>query len=127
MKKHLTTLFLVGMIMLLPSCKAKCPPERISRVDSLSLFPEIDKTKNTKPTFIEIKGKQVRVDRMITGPVCNEAWSGVVYVTCDIQIPTAEVDRLFWRQCDFNVKEGSVVYVEAHKDKQYDRGCSCHE
>jgi hypothetical protein len=76
---------------------------------------------------MEIKSKQIQVDRVITGPVCNETWSGTIYVSCDIQIPAWEKDPFFFQDCDFDIEEGTIVYVEAHNDKQYDKGCSCHE
>jgi hypothetical protein len=77
--------------------------------------------------MMEIKGEQVRVSRVISGPVCNETWSGTVYVTCDIEIPSWERDPFFFQDCDFDVEEGTTVYVEAHHDKQFEEGCSCHE
>ena len=81
----------------------------------------------TQPQLVEIKGEEVMVDRVITGPVCNDTWSGTVYLTCDIQVPAWEQDPFFWQDCDLDIEEGAVVYVEAHRDKEYTDGCSCHE
>ena len=127
MKLRLALILLSGFAFLLPACGAKCPPERISYGNDLSLFPPPGGADASNPTTIEIKGKQIKIDRVVTGPVCNETWSGKLYVTCDIQIPAWERDPFFFQDCDFEVEEGTIVYVEAHHNKQYDEGCSCHE
>ena len=121
----------LGLTLLLSACTAQCPPERISYLDDPALFPQITSAANldepSSPAWIEIKGKETQVDRVITGPVCNDTWSGTVYVTCDIQIAAWETDPFFFQECDLEVEEGTVVYVEAHNDKEYLQGCSCHE
>jgi hypothetical protein len=127
MQKTIIILFLICLVLLLSACKAECPPERISYASDLSLFPPKTQIEETASTWTEIKGKEIQVDRIVTGPVCNDTLSGVVYMTCDIQIPAWEKDPFFWQDCDFRIEEGTNVYVEAHNDKQYDKGCSCHE
>jgi hypothetical protein len=67
------------------------------------------------------------VDEVISGDVCNDSWSGTIYVTCDIQVPSWEEEELFFQDCDLEIEEGTVVYVEAHGDQPYYQGCSCHE
>jgi hypothetical protein len=127
MKLRTIALLISGLAFIISACGAKCPTERISYADDLSLFPPSGNSSEFNPTMMEIKGKQVQIDRFITGPVCNETWSGNIYVTCDIQIPAWEQDPFFFQECNFEIEEGTIVYVEAHKDKQYDEGCSCHE
>ena len=127
MKKKIAFGLLVLLAILGTACKAQCPPERISYQSDLTLFPPQQATDPVIPTWIEIKGKPIAVDRVISGPVCNENWSGAIYVTCDIQIPFWERDPFFFQDCDFDVAEGTQVYVEAHNDKLYTEGCSCHE
>ena len=114
-------------IFILSSCAAKCPSERITYIGDLSAFPMKMEKEIFIPEKIEIRGEQIQVDQVITGPVCNDSWSGVVYVTCDIQLPVNDPKRFFWRECDFNIEDSTLVYVEAHKDKSYDNGCSCHD
>ncbi len=130
MKKYLSYILLC-LALLLSACKAECPPERISYLDDVTLFPQIttaaDLESDSSPTRIEIKGKETQVDRLITGPVCNDDWSGTVYVTCDIQIAAWETDAFFFQGCDLDIEEDTVVYVEAHNNKEYTKGCSCHE
>ncbi len=117
--------------LMLSACKAECPLERISYLDDPALFPQIasviDVESDSSPLWVEIKGKETEVDRVITGPVCNDAWSGTVYVTCDIQIAAWETDAFFFQYCDLDIEEDTVVFVEAHNDKAYYEGCSCHE
>jgi hypothetical protein len=127
MKLRRTAMLLSGLAFLLSACGAKCPPERISYANDLSLFPPTGAISEYNAATMEIKGKPVQVDRVITGPVCNEIWSGNLYVTCDIRIPVWERDPFFFQDCDFEVEDGTIVYVEAHNDKMYDNGCSCHE
>ena len=131
MKRIIATTLSLLVGLLLSACKAECPPERISYLNDAALFPQITSTvdfeTNTSPTWIDIKGSEIRVDRVISGPVCNDTWSGMVYVTCDIQIAAWEIDPFFFQDCDLDIEEDAVVYVEAHNDKEYTKGCSCHE
>lgn len=127
MKSNMAFFLLPAAAMLLSACGASCPPERISYAGDSSDFPPAGDLVEFQPSKLELKGRQVEVDRVITGPVCNEHWSGTIYVTCDIQIPAWERDPFFFQDCDLEVAEGSLVYVEAHNDRVYDEGCSCHE
>jgi len=127
MKIPIKTVLIFLIALVLAACKAECPPERISYSDDLSSFPPKAVIEELTQTKMEIKGEQVLIDRVITGPVCNDTWSGVIYVTCDIQIPVWERDAFFFQDCDLEIEPGTQVYVEAHKDKLYTEGCSCHE
>ena len=102
-----------------------CPPDTVSYLTPP--YPEEVLNSVREPQLIEIKGKEVLVDEIISGPVCNDTWSGVVYLTCDIQIPAWEGDAFFFQECDLDIEEDAVVYVEAHRNKPYTEGCSCHE
>jgi hypothetical protein len=127
MKLSLQVMLILLITLLINACGGQCPEERISYGNDLSLFPPPGEVSEFNPTTMEIKGKQVQIDRVITGPVCNENWSGTVYVSCDIKIPAWERDPFFFQNCEFEVGEGTIVYVEAHNNKPYDKGCSCHE
>jgi hypothetical protein len=76
---------------------------------------------------VEIKGRTMSVDRVIHGPLCNDSWSGTIYVACDVQVAAWEEDPIFLRECDLNIEENTIVYVASHNDEQYNKGCSCHE
>lgn len=77
-------------------------------------------------TRIEIGGKLTQVDRIIEGPLCNDHWSGVVYVSCDIQVVHWEDTPLFLKDCDLSIESDAVVYVAHHNNAAYYNGCSCH-
>jgi hypothetical protein len=112
--------------LILAACiSSSCPPEAVTYLTAP--FPPAVDGEAVQPQIVEIKGNEVLVDRVITGAVCNDTWNGTVYLTCDIQVPAWEKDPFFWQDCDLEIEEGAIVYVEAHKDKEYTDGCSCHE
>lgn len=63
-------------------------------------------------------------------PLCNDVWSGTVYVGCDARVAQAALDEesnpLFLKGCDLDIAPNTVVYVAAHNDAPYYKGCSCH-
>lgn len=77
---------------------------------------------------VEIGGKQMLVDKVVSGPLCNDTWQGTVYVTCDVQVAKWNEDEnpIFLKGCNFTVEPGTIVYVAAHNDAAYYNGCSCH-
>ena len=84
----------------------------------------------TDPVTVEIAGKIQTVDVLVDYPLCNDQWSGTVYVSCDVQIAQAESDDhdnpLFLKGCNLHIEPGTIVYVAAHNDAPYYKGCSCH-
>ena len=119
--------------LLLGACQAKnptCPPEE-HQMEYLAAAPTESVQTNAQDraqggTKVEIGGRLTDVDQIVNGPLCHAAWSGAVYVGCDVQVVRWEEDPLFLRDCDFSVAPGSVVYVAAHNDAAYYNGCSCH-
>jgi len=83
-----------------------------------------------EPTVVQIGGKPMRVDKVVDYPLCNDRWSGEIYVSCDAQVAEAETDAdenpLFLKGCNLEIAPNTVVYVAAHNDAAYYRGCSCH-
>ena len=79
---------------------------------------------------VEIRGKLMEVDKVVNYPLCNDDWSGVVYVSCEAQVAEAELDAdanpLFLKGCNLNIAPNTVVFVAAHNDAAYYKGCSCH-
>ncbi|MDD3828702.1 MAG: hypothetical protein PHY79_22280 [Anaerolineae bacterium] len=75
---------------------------------------------------VEIGGKTVLVDRIVEGPLCNDTWSGTIYVTCNVQVYPWEGQPTFLDDCDLTIEPGTVVYVADHGDEPYYKGCSCH-
>jgi hypothetical protein len=80
----------------------------------------------TLPAWLEIGGSPIQVDQVVSGSLCDGDWEGVVYVTCEAQAPAWEGEPLFLQYCDLEIAPGTVVYVAAHKDQAYYKGCSCH-
>ena len=66
------------------------------------------------------------MDRVVEGPLCNDVWSGTVYVTCNIQVFEWEEEPLFFKDCDLDIESGTIVYVASHNNTAYYNGCSCH-
>lgn len=82
------------------------------------------------PVEIQIRGRGVLVDRIVHGYLCDDVWSGTVYVDCDVEVPVYEVvseeEADFFEGCDLEIAAGTVVYVAYHNDEAYYKGCSCH-
>ncbi len=83
-----------------------------------------------KPVTIEIGGKPITVDKLVNYPICNDTWQGTVYVGCDAQVAEADSDNednpLFFKGCNLQIEPGTIVFVAAHNDAAYYKGCSCH-
>jgi hypothetical protein len=62
----------------------------------------------------------------VHGSFCDDAWSGTVYVACDIEIPEWEEAPTFLDDCALSIEEGTVVYVAHHNNEAFYKGCSCH-
>ncbi len=78
------------------------------------------------PVQVEIGGKSILVDKAVEGPLCNDTWSGTVYVTRNVQVYPWEGKPTFLKDCNLTIEPGTVIYVAAHGDKPYYKGCSCH-
>ena len=110
----------------LTSCySSTCPSDTVSYLNPP--YPPENLITSPQPQLVQIKNSEVMVDEVITGPVCNDTWTGTIYVTCDIKIPAWEDESFFFQDCDLDIEEGTVVYVEAHGNSPYQKGCSCHE
>lgn len=81
---------------------------------------------DSAPTPINLDGKIVEVDRVVEGSLCNDSWSGTVYVTCNVQVFEWEEQPTFLKDCDLNIAPDTIVYVAYHNNTAYYNGCSCH-
>jgi hypothetical protein len=128
-------LLLVLTLLLVSACQPDvCPPGCIEYVTDASRLPGLDATADAgltpTPISMQIGTKTVAVDRVIHGPLCNDRWQGTVYVACDLQIVswTEEEGSKFLEGCDLILEPGTVVYVAAHNNAAYYKGCdACHE
>lgn len=132
--KKIVVLLIASVMFLLSACQAEaCPADSIEYVPDVSHLPAAappsDGEAGQKGELVQIGKKMIEVDRVIHGPVCNDTWSGTVYVACDIQIVEWEESGApnFLDGCELTVEPGTVVYVAAHNNAAYHKGCaSCH-
>lgn len=119
--------------LLLSGCRASSPacpkptgsPQLAS--DSPPAVPSIATPEpSLAPTQMEIGGRTVTVDQIVDGPLCDGAWSGTVYVTCDVRVLPWQDQPTFLKDCDLDIASDTVVYVAYHGDAPYYNGCSCH-
>jgi hypothetical protein len=85
-------------------------------------------TPPANPLSVEIGGKMMAVDKLVAGPLCNDTWSGSVYVSCNTQVADYQdkENPLFLKGCALTIEPDTVIYVAAHNDAAYYKGCSCH-
>lgn len=129
----LTLLF----VFVLCSCarnKTVCPPAEGTPADKRPLAEMIDLPPPAPalagPVEVFIHGRKMKVDKVVDYPLCNDNWSGTIYVSCKAQVAEAELDAdsnpLFLKGCNLNIAPNTTVYVAAHNDAPYYKGCSCH-
>lgn len=133
--KTYTVLFVASLALFLSACERKasvCPAGSVTYLSDVASFPKLSAAGSPEqasgPATVEIRGKQVKVDRLVEGPLCNINLSGKVYVGCNIQIPEwdKEENPTFLKNCDFSVEPGSVIYVGVHNNAIFKKGCACH-
>lgn len=129
--KHFTWLLLLLLLALIAACqpsKPACPPGSIFYFTDISTLLNVSSQEiaEVETQLVEIKGREVQVDRIINGTLCNGSWRGTVYVPCEIQILDWDENPTFLEKCELDIEPGTVVYVAAHNDDPYYQGCSCH-
>jgi hypothetical protein len=119
-------------LLLLCGCQADSPvcPPAAGTPHYLTLPPDSIPTplpgNNSAPTLMNIGGRNISIDKIVEGPLCNDTWSGTVYVTCDVQVFEWVEQPTFLKNCDLTIAPDTVVYVAYHNDAAYYNGCSCH-
>ncbi len=129
MKRVLLLCFaLVAALAASCSSRTSTSPTPADTPKYLTVRPELlpMPTPVSAPVQVEIGGKPVLVDKVVEGPLCNDTWSGTVYVTRNVQVYPWEGQPTFLKDCHLAIEPGTVVYVAAHGDKPYYKGCSCH-
>jgi hypothetical protein len=113
--------------------KTVCPPHEGTPRASLQLADLIKmpvRSDSPEPVEAVIGGKKIAVDKLVNYPLCNDNWSGTVYVSCEAQVAEAELNAdsnpLFLKGCNLHIAPNTIVYVAAHNDAPYYKGCSCH-
>jgi hypothetical protein len=131
MRKSLIILYCI-ILLSLSACGTNpqvCPPV-VGTPEYLTLPPDLLPTTTSDglpiPSTMEIGGRSITVDKVVEGPLCNDTWSGVVYVTCNVQVYPWEEQPTFLKNCNLSIAPDTVVYVAYHNDTPYYTGCSCH-
>lgn len=127
--KYFIIILILGLLLVGCGSKSACPEGSITYLDDLSQFPpDTSSSLTPQKTDIEIKGKTVAVDRVIEGPLCNDTWEGTVYVGCELTLQKWDIKPFFLSNgCELEIKPDTVVYVAAHNNAAYYKGCSsCH-
>lgn len=123
------------VVLMLSACGAQCPEGTITYLNDLpgerAAAHQSPPTHTSGAASVGVRTllgrKTIDVDEVIRGNICNDTWTGTVYVTCAIEIPAWEQNPFFLQDCPVTIEPNSTVYVEAHRDKAYREGCSCHE
>jgi hypothetical protein len=118
--------------LLLPACQGHEPVCQLATgtPEYLTIPPEdlptpVSET-NSSPISMEIGGRNITVDKVVEGPLCNNTWSGTVYVTCNVLVYPWEEQPTFLKNCNLTIAPETIVYVADHNDTAYYNGCSCH-
>jgi hypothetical protein len=125
-------LHLIVALALLAACgtsEPACPPEAADEgalVSSPTDPADTPMARPQTPVEMEIGGRRIAVDQVVRGPLCEGDWSGIVYVTCDVEVRPWEERPTFLEGCDLSIAPDTVVYVADHNDAAYYNGCSCH-
>ena len=109
-----------------PVCPTATDVARYLSPLDMEVLSESTPVSSSSPVDVEINGRLTTVDRVVTGPLCNDNWRGTVYVACDVQILQWAEEPLFLKDCNLSIEPGTVVYVASHNDAAYYNGCSCH-
>lgn len=127
--KGVTLSFIVLFFLAACGAASVCPDGSVTYAADDFTFPAAPEppAEDAAPLQVEIAGKTRSVDQVITGPLCNANLQGTVYVACDIQVKEWTGKPYFLDGCDFNVAADTVIYVAAHNDDAYYKGCAaCH-
>jgi hypothetical protein len=128
--KFVLTFILCGLSFILAGCQEATPvcPPVTSTLVYLTLSPAQlpTPTPASGPFQVVIGRKEVQVDKFVEGPLCNDTWSGSVYVGCNVQVYPWQEDPTFLKDCQLEIDPMTVVYVAYHNNTAYYNGCSCH-
>jgi hypothetical protein len=129
MKKKPLLFLTFIFIILLSACmdaSSLCTPGMITYRERDDPFPILTDVQ-LNPQQIEVKNKMIDFDQVVSGQLCNNHLEGKVYIGCDIEIYAWEEKSNFLEDCDFTFAPNTIIYVAAHNNTAYYKGCdSCH-
>jgi hypothetical protein len=123
---------IISLLLFLTACGSQAPacPAGTGTPRYLTISPnELPTPMNgpvPTPVKMKIQGKDILVDKVVEGPLCNDTWSGTVYVSCNVQVYAWVEKPTFLKNCNLSIAPDAVVYVAYHHDTPYYKGCSCH-
>jgi hypothetical protein len=130
LKRCFIPLISLSSLFLLVGCQQSTPvcPPFTQTPQYLTIPPE------QLPTPTPISGvrsvligrNEMNVDKVVEGALCNDRWSGTVYVSCNVQVYPWTEDPIFLKDCQLDIEPQTVVYVAYHNNTAYYNGCSCH-
>jgi hypothetical protein len=124
------TLVFIAALLLLAACQQATPvcPPATTTPQYLTISPDHlpTPTPSSGSQNMLIGRKEIRVDKLVEGPLCNDTWRGTVYVACEVQVYPWQEDPNFLKECQLEVEPNTVVYVAYHNNTAYYNGCSCH-
>lgn len=130
MMKFYITLTFIALLFLTVGCQEATPVCPTTAQTPEYLTGQPDKLPTPTPVSevrsIMIGRSARRVDKVVEGPLCNDRWSGTVYVSCDVQVYPWTEDPIFLKDCQLDIEPQTVVYVAYHNNTAYYNGCSCH-
>lgn len=109
-----------------PTCPEVADEERFLTVEELATARAMTPAPAGTPIVVEVGSSAIVMDRVVNGALCNDNWQGNVYVTCDVKVPAWSETPTFLETCDLKIEPNTVVYVAAHNNAAYYKGCSCH-
>jgi hypothetical protein len=128
--KYYLILILCGLLLVLSGCQEAAPvcPTPASTQVFLSISPDDLPTPTPPkgPISMTIGRSEMQMDKVVSGPLCDDTWRGNVYVSCDVQVYPWQEDPTFLKDCQLNIEPLTVVYVAYHNNTAYYNGCSCH-
>src|SRR5512136_3046542 len=89
--KRQVFMFLAIALLVLSGCQAKKPgcPLAETTGNILTIPPEslpASTVSSSSPIEMKIRGRNVMVNKIVEGPLCNDTLSGIIYVTCNVQV-----------------------------------------
>jgi hypothetical protein len=128
--KTILFIFLTAVSFLLAGCGNKAPacPTPNGTPQYLTLPPADlpTPTPASGPFNVSVGKAELQVDKLVQGALCNDHWSGTVYVGCDVQVYPWTDQPTFLKDCQLTIDPQTVVYVAYHNNAAYYTGCSCH-
>jgi len=128
--KFYSTLMLGAILFLVVGCQEATPvcPTVTGTPDYITVLPGSlpTPTPSSGQVQVEIARREMYVDKVVEGPLCNDYWNGMVYVTCDVQVYPWVEEPTFLKDCQLNIEPQTVVYVAYHNNTAYYNGCTCH-